>query len=390
MERKYILTNCKDNLTGVLIENNKESRIEVYGASLAYSVDEIYVGRVKDVVPNINAAFVDIRPETTCYMSLEEKCKPVFLNRKNTDKVCQGDLILVQVKKEPVKTKAGVVSSAINITGKYVALTRELQNNTGISKKITDNNKISHLKKLASEFLADDYGYVIRTDAANASDEEILDELKTLAKEYEELLRIAATRKAFSLMRGTETELVKDIVSMKLDEGDEVVTDITELYEELKSRGLCNVRLYEDKLLPLMKLYSIESRIENALKSHVWLKSGGYLIIEYTEAMTVIDVNTGKFDGNSKDKEKTFLKINSEAAVEIARQLRIRNISGIIIVDFINMKSDESRKEISRVLEQELKKDHVHAVFVDYTKLGLCELTRKKVKKPLHELIYQN
>ena len=104
MERKYIITNCKDNLTGVLIEDNKESRIEIYGASLAYSVDEIYVGRVKDVVPNINAAFVDIKPETTCYMSLEEKCKPIFLNRKNTEKVCQGDLILVQVKKEPVKT----------------------------------------------------------------------------------------------------------------------------------------------------------------------------------------------------------------------------------------------------------------------------------------------
>lgn len=385
MERKYILTNCKDNLTGVLMEDNKESRIEIYGASLAYSVDEIYVGRVKDVVPNINAAFVDIRPETTCYMSLDEKCKPVFLNRKNTDKVCQGDLLLVQVKKEPVKTKAGVVSCGINITGKYVALTRELPNNTGVSKKITDNNKIAHFKKLASQFLTEDYGYVIRTDAVNASDEEILNELKALSEEYEELLRISATRKAFSLMKVTQTELIKDITSMKLDDGDEIVTDIPDLYEELKAQGLGNVRLYEDKLLPLYKLYSIESRIENALKSHVWLKSGGYLIIEYTEAMTVIDVNTGKFDGNSKDREKTFLKINSEAAVEIPRQLRLRNLSGIIIVDFINMKSDESRKEIIHILERELSKDHVHAVFVDYTKLGLCELTRKKVKKPLHE-----
>ncbi len=387
MERKYIITNCNNNLTGVLMEDNKESRIEIYGASLAYSVDEIYVGRVKDVVPNINAAFVDIRPETTCYMSLDEKCKPVFLNRKNTDKVCQGDLLLVQVKKEPVKTKAGVVSCGINITGKYVALTRELPNNTGVSKKITDNNKIAHFKKLASSFLTDDYGYVIRTDAVNAPDDEILNELKSLSEEYGELLRISATRKAFSLMKGTETELIKDIKSMKLNNEDEIVTDIAELYEDLKSYGDWNVRLYEDKLLPLVKLYSIETRIDNALKSHVWLKSGGYLIIEYTEAMTVIDVNTGKFDGNSKDREKTFLKINSEAALEISRQLRLRNLSGIIIVDFINMKNEESRKEITHILERELSKDHVHAVFVDYTKLGLCELTRKKVKKPLHELL---
>lgn len=387
MERKYIITNCNNNLTGVLMEDNKESRIEIYGASLAYSVDEIYVGRVKDVVPNINAAFVDIRPETTCYMSLDEKCKPVFLNRKNTDKVCQGDLLLVQVKKEPVKTKAGVVSCGINITGKYVALTRELPNNTGVSKKITDNNKIAHFKKLASSFLTDDYGYVIRTDAVNAPDDEILNELKSLSEEYGELLRISATRKAFSLMKGTETELIKDIKSMKLNNEDEIVTDIAELYEDLKSYGDWNVRLYEDKLLPLVKLYSIETRIDNALKSHVWLKSGGYLIIEYTEAMTVIDVNTGKFDGNCKDREKTFLKINSEAALEISRQLRLRNLSGIIIVDFINMKNEESRKEITHILERELSKDHVHAVFVDYTKLGLCELTRKKVKKPLHELL---
>lgn len=387
MERKYIITNCNNNLIGVLMEDNKESRIEIYGASLAYSVDEIYVGRVKDVVPNINAAFVDIRPETTCYMSLDEKCKPVFLNRKNTDKVCQGDLLLVQVKKEPVKTKAGVVSCGINITGKYVALTRELPNNTGVSKKITDNNKIAHFKKLASSFLTDDYGYVIRTDAVNAPDDEILNELKSLSEEYGELLRISATRKAFSLMKGTETELIKDIKSMKLNNEDEIVTDIAELYEDLKSYGDWNVRLYEDKLLPLVKLYSIETRIDNALKSHVWLKSGGYLIIEYTEAMTVIDVNTGKFDGNSKDREKTFLKINSEAALEISRQLRLRNLSGIIIVDFINMKNEESRKEITHILERELSKDHVHAVFVDYTKLGLCELTRKKVKKPLHEVL---
>ena len=386
MERKYIITNCKDNLTGVLMEDNKESRIEIYGASLAYSVDEIYVGRVKDVVPNINAAFVDIKPETTCYMSLEEKCKPIFLNRKNTDKVCQGDLILVQVKKEPVKTKAGVISSAINITGKYVALTRELPGAVGASKKITDNNVITHLKKLASSYVCEEYGFVIRTDAAKATDEEFIAELEKLRTEYAEMVRIAATRKAFSLMRGCETELIRDIISMKLIDGDEIVTDISSVYDELKAFGFDNVRFYEDKLLPLMKLYSIETRLDNALKSHVWLKSGGYLIIEYTEAMTVIDVNTGKFDGAGKDKEKTFLKINTEAAVEIGRQLKLRNLSGIIIVDFINMKSEENRKEIQKILERELSKDHVHAAFVDYTKLGLCELTRKKVKKPLHEI----
>lgn len=387
MNRKYVITEFQNRITGVLMEEDREVRIEVYGDSPAYCVDEIYVGRVKDVVPNINAAFVDIRPQTTCYMALDEKFSPVFLNRKNTDKVCQGDLVLVQVKKEPVKTKAGVVSCGINLTGKYAALTREMPGMVGISHKISDSARSRELKELVMPYVSEDYGYVIRTDAQKASDDEITEEIKGLIEKYNELVRIAATRTAFSLMYQNESPIIKDILSFKFDETDEVVTDVKEVYEELTAFGIANVRWYEDKLLPLIKLYSIERRIEDALKPHVWLKKGAYLIIEYTEAMTVIDVNTGKFDGTGKDREKTFFKINSEAVTEIARQLRLRNISGIIIVDFINMKDENNRYEIQKQLERELAKDNVHATFVDFTKLGLAEITRKKIKKPLYEIL---
>lgn len=387
MNRKYIITEYENRITGVLMEEDREVRIEVYGDCPAYCVDEIYVGRVKDVVPNINAAFVDIRPQTTCYMALDEKFTPIFLNRKNTDKVCQGDLVLVQVKKEPVKTKAGVVSCGINLTGKYVALTREMPGMAGISHKITDGTRSRQLKELVMHYVTEDYGYVIRTDAKDADDDAIIEEIKSLIEKYNELVRLAGTRTAFSLMYQNESPLVKDILSFKLDEEDEVVTDIKEVYDELIAVNVAKVRWYEDKLLPLIKLYSIERRIEDAMKSHVWLKKGAYLIIEYTEAMTVIDVNTGKFDGTGKDREKTFFKINSEAVTEIARQLRLRNISGIIIVDFINMKDDNNRYEIQKQLERELAKDNVHAAFVDFTKLGLAEITRKKIKKPLHEIL---
>ena len=387
MNRKYIITEYENRITGVLMEEDREVRIEVYGDCPAYCVDEIYVGRVKDVVPNINAAFVDIRPQTTCYMALDEKFSPIFLNRKNTDKVCQGDLVLVQVKKEPVKTKAGVVSCGINLTGKYVALTREMPGMAGISHKITDGTRSRQLKELVMHYVTEDYGYVIRTDAKDADDDAIIEEIKSLIEKYNELVRLAGTRTAFSLMYQNESPLVKDILSFKLDEEDEVVTDIKEVYDELIAVNVAKVRWYEDKLLPLIKLYSIERRIEDAMKSHVWLKKGAYLIIEYTEAMTVIDVNTGKFDGTGKDREKTFFKINSEAVTEIARQLRLRNISGIIIVDFINMKDDNNRYEIQKQLERELAKDNVHAAFVDFTKLGLAEITRKKIKKPLYEIL---
>ena len=185
--------------------------------------------------------------------------------------------------------------------------------------------------------------------------------------------------------------MVKDIEDMNLSSDDEIVTDIPEIYDMLQESipGI-NIRLYDDKLLPLYKAYSIESRIEDALKPCVWLKSGGYLIIEPTEALTVIDVNTGKFDGNEKEREETFMKINSEAAMEIARQLKLRNISGIILIDFINMYNDDNVKKLTKTLADALKNDKDNTKFVDMTKLGLAEVTRQKIKKPLWESVNEN
>lgn len=387
MNRKYIITQYKNYTIGMLIENNKETRIEVYQDEQPYYVDEIYVGRVRDVVPNINAAFVEIRPQTVCYMSLNEKFEPIFLNRKNTTKVCQGDLILVQVKKEPVKTKAGVVSCGINLSGRNIVLTREMADNVGASRKITNQARIKEIKSLVASYVNDDYGYVIRTDAEQASDDEIISELNKLNSEYYELIRIAATRTAHTLMKAARTPVVKDVCELHFDEEDEIVTDLESVYTSLINASAGNVRLYNDDMLSLSKLYSVEHRIENALSKHVWLKTGGYLIIEPTEAMTVIDVNTGKFDGNNKDREKTFYKINSEAVMEIARQLKLRNLSGIIIIDFINMEDENNRRELQKQLEKELAKDSVRTAFVDFTKLGLAEVTRKKIKRPLHEIL---
>lgn len=387
MNRKYIITQYKNYTIGMLIENNKETRIEVYQEEQPYYVDEIYVGRVRDVVPNINAVFVEIKPHTVCYMSLNEKFEPIFLNRKNTTKVCQGDLLLVQVKKESVKTKAGVVSCGINLSGRNIVLTREMAGNVGASRKITNYARIKAIKSLVASYVNDDYGYVIRTDAELADDEEIIAELNKLTEEYSELIRIAATRTAHTLMKPAKTPVVKDVCELHFDEEDEIVTDLENVYSSLVNSSAGNVRLYNDDMLSLLKLYSVESRIENALSKHVWLKTGGYLIIEPTEAMTVIDVNTGKFDGNNKDREKTFYKINYEAVTEVARQLKLRNLSGIIIIDFINMENENNRKELQKHLEKELAKDSVRTAFVDFTKLGLAEITRKKIKRPLHEVL---
>lgn len=384
--KKLVITQYCGKVLSMLFEDNKEIVIELYEKNEEDVLDNIYVGRVKDIVPNINAAFVETAPGNACYFSLIENQNPIFLNNKNNNKLCQGDLVLVQVKKEALKTKAPVVSCNINLSGKYAALSRGKGFCVGVSKKITSEEKISHLKEIAMPYTGENYGFVMRTDSADASDCELTEELTQLVSEYKDLVTKAAMRTAFTLMKKSESPVIRDITSYRLGEEDEIITDIQNLYDEITSKFTVPfVRLYEDLDYPLIKAYSMESRFLDALKPRVWLKSGGYLIIEPTEALTVIDVNTGKFDGNGKDKEKTFLKINMEAAKEISRQLMLRNISGMIIVDFISMEKKENIKELSEYIKKLLLSDIVPAKFVDFTKLGLAEITRKKIKKSLRE-----
>lgn len=178
------------------------------------------------------------------------------------------------------------------------------------------------------------------------------------------------------------------VSSMKLRKEDEVITDNPEIYEALSDKEY-TVSLYQDTMISLTTLCNIEKIINDALSKYVWLKRGGYLVIEQTEALTVIDVNTGKYDGKDKDREDTFLKINMEAAEEVERQLRLRNISGIVVVDFINMK-DDNIKILTDELCAQLKKDIVKCKYVDYTKLGLVEITRQKIRRSLIEYFTKN
>ena len=385
--KKALVTRYQNKILYMLLEEGKEVEIDMYNDEENLIYNNIYVARVKDVVTNINAAFLEIAPGQICYFSLDEK-NVLFLNRKNTTKVCEGDLILVQVVKEAVKTKAAVVSCEINLSGKYVVLTAGKGAFVGVSHKITDKGRQMHLKQLVAPYASDNFGFVVRTGADNAEDGDIEEEIRSLSEEYKKILETAKTRTAFTLIRKNESPLNLNIENAHLEPEDEIVTDDAGLYEEIVSgKHRANVRLYDDKEISLLRAYSVETRIEKALAKNVWLKNGGYLVIEHTEALTVIDVNTGKFDGKEKDREETFLKINLEAAKEIARQLRLRNISGIILVDFINMKSADSRKVLISELERQLYKDRIQTRFVDFTGLGLAEITRQKKKKPIYENI---
>lgn len=384
--KKALVTRYKNKILYMLLEDNKEVEVDVYDNDEELIYNNIYVARVKDVVPNINSAFLEIAPGKVCYFSLDEK-NVLFLNKKNTTKVCEGDLILVQVIKDAVKTKAAVVSCEINLSGKYVVLTVGKGEFIGVSHKIADKERVTHIKQLVSSYVTEEYGLVVRTDAEYAADEDILAEINSLTQEYKNILKIAGTRTAFTLIKKSESPLSLNLNNAHLEDGDEIITDDVEIYNEiLAENSNAGARLYEDKEISLMRAYSIETRIDKILSKNVWLKNGGYLVIEPTEALTVIDVNTGKFDGKEKDREETFLKINLEASKEIARQLRLRNISGIILVDFINMKNPDNRKILISDLEKQLYKDRIPTRFVDFTKLGLAEVTRQKKKKPVYEL----
>lgn len=382
--KKIIITKKNNIILFFLLKDGKEILINAYEESEESVLNNIYVCRVKDVVKNINAAFLEYGPDKVAYMSLDET--PIFLNKKNTDKVCEGDLILAQIVKDAVKTKAPVMSSKLTLTGKYLILDSNNPEKIGFSKKILDKKRINEIRNLIDEFKSEKYGFIVRTEAEYISEDVILSEAKALTTQYEKMLNLAKTRARFTLMYNSEKQLYKDIKNSLLENGDEIVTDDLSLFNELNDNGF-QIRLYEDTEIDIWRNYSLEKKLTDAINKNVWLKNGGYLVIEPTEALTVIDVNTGKFDGNIKNKEESFYKINLEAAREIARQLKLRNLSGIIVVDFINLKDKKNQNELMHEFDLLLREDSVKTKVVDMTKLGLVEITRQKIRKPLHEII---
>ncbi len=420
---QLIVTKWKDrSLTALLCDGNCRSlTLESSDDSL---LGNIYIGKVKNVVKNINAAFIDLGGGKTGYFSLTENKMPLFideLNRltisemtSNKRKVKAGDELLVQVSRDALKTKDPSVTCCLNFPGTYMVLTVG-KPQIGFSAKIKDAEWKERIKSALLEHKDDRFGLIVRTNGASVSVETLCEETEKLKKSMEELFSRAACRTCYSLLEQGTPSYIQSLRDARIGTISKITTDIPEyavsIENWMKSENSqmditsdeqsCNtenqtmsdimsempeLEIYQDENLPLMKLYRLESVLKNASERHVWLKSGGYLVIDPTEAMTVIDVNTGKYTGK-KTKSETILKINLEAAKEVARQLSLRNLSGIIIVDFIDMDSKEDQDKVMRILDEELSRDPVKTVLVDMTRLGLVEITRKKVRRPLHEIL---
>lgn len=374
--------------TAALEDQGRISQLNFSETASKGILGNIYVGKVQNIVKNIHAAFIEIADGIMCYYSLDDKAEPVFTNPKKDSVMKIGDEVIVQVSKEGMKTKLPSVSSNLNFTGRYLVLTSQ-RKELGFSGKLNKEEK-KRIREFLEGEMPENAGIIVRTNARNAKKEEILEELKNLQTRYETLLKKGHSRVCFSLLEEHMPDYLQTLQNVYTQTLDEIVTDDPEVFQAVQNYLNCygeyeiSLRFYEDKLLPLSKLYSLESVLERSLQERVWLKSGEFLVIQPTEAFVCIDVNTGKFSGK-KEIQETFRKINLEAAKEIAWQLRLRNLSGIILIDFINMENQEDKKELLHTLQAYLNQDPIKGTVVDITPLNIVEVTRKKVRKPLLE-----
>ena len=394
---KLLISSYKDKYLAVYFKDNKPYDIEVIDKGIRM-LDSIHIAKVGNIVGNISAAFLDIvSPDNKdekikAYYSLNDNKRHVYTDCFEHAVLKQNDEILVSITKEAAKGKACIASSNLSLSGVYIVLSLGRGKIT-FSSKIDDKVWKEEIKSELEDYLDKDFNIVLRTNSYRVDKELILKELDLLSEEMRGLLEKARHTKAPALIKVSDKEyvgLLKQYLSYELKE---IITDIDEVYADIDSylknnnkTGSVSLRLYKDGLLSLNKLYALDSLIEGIRQRKVWLRNGAYIVIDHTEAMTVIDVNTGKTDIN-KSAQETVYYTNLEAAKEIARQLRLRNISGIIIIDFIDMKSKELRDKLFNKLNKELKEDKVRARAIDYTALNLVELTRKKIKKPLYEVL---
>lgn len=393
LKDKYIATRYKDKILTALVQQDKIVQLDLTGEESTL-LNHIYIGKVKNIVSNIQAAFIDIGNDQICYYSFENNKHPIFTNKisKNKKGLSEGDELIIQLEREGVKTKAPVVSSNLNFAGKYVILTHG-KTTLGISNKIIDKKWRTEVREALAPFLNGEYGFIIRTNAKAVTIDKILEECLILKKQYDSVREAGLYRTCYSCLWKPAPDYISGLRDLYSDNLGSIITDQEDLYEDMQDYLMVyepeqveRLSLYTDILLSLSKLYSIQTVMERALNERVWLKSGGYLVIQPTEALVVIDVNTGKFAGK-KNQQETILKINLEAAKEIAFQIRLRNLSGIVIVDFIDLLNQEDKDTLMEHFGRYLHRDPIKTTLVGMTKLSLVELTRKKIKKPLYEQV---
>ncbi|SIR39737.1 ribonuclease G [Bacillus cereus] len=363
---KRVAIEEKKKIVEFLWKRNEEQEI----------VGHIYVGRIVRTIAGMNAAFVNIGLEKHAYLSYDDV--------PSSYRIHEGQAVLVQVVKEAIDTKGPKLTANIEFTGKYVVY-MPYDEMRAVSRKIKNNKRRQQLLQIEVEGTG---GYIFRSASEKGEIEEIQAEMQRLQQLYEELKRKEGQGKAPLLLHRPATFLDRVFQENPIETIEKVVVDTRSIVKELEENiGKEKVSFYNEKS-SMFNHFGIEREIEKALQKIVWLPNGAYLIVEQMETMTVIDVNTGKFTGK-QNLQDTVLRTNEVAAEEIARQLRLRDIGGMILIDFINMKRREDKEKVRECLMAAMQNDRTYTRVLGFTELGILEMTRKRKKHSLRDVLLE-
>ncbi len=385
---EIIVNKNENNKLIAVIENGK--LVEIYEENeesiKARNEGNIYLGIVKDIVPGMQAAFIDIGTEKNSFIHVKDVIPQVDekiekrIEVKIKEVVKPGQKLLVQIQKDSNDKKGARTSTHIKLTGKYVILMPNT-NIVTISQKIVNETEKERLLNIIKSKLPENTGAIIRTASEKKQEKEIIKDLEQLIKKWQKIkTKFDQTTNTPQLLYTSPSIIEKIILDMPENKISTIEVNDQKEYEEIKNilEELQENNIKLEIKQNLLEKYELEKQIEKAKQRKIWLNCGGFITIDSTEALVAIDVNSGKFTGKST-LEDTVYKVNYEATIEIAKQLRLRDIGGIIIIDYIDMKSEENKEKIEKLLKETLKQDRAKTQVEGFTKLNLMELTRKHI-----------
>lgn len=408
MNSKLILSRINEYELYTLLEDDKVVEFRSNEEDDEKILGNIYLAKINNLVSNINSAFVEISNNELCYLNLNEADNPYVIRSVNKNKLCCGDLLLVQVAKEWDNDKKCVVRTDIELAGELLVLKMNA-NKTSFSSKISDNNIKAGIRALLAEYTDDSFNFIVRTNAAAASFEDISNEACILKEKLEEIKKKAQNLTNPTLICSSNDSLTAFFNDINKSALNEIIAEDTDLFikalDLVKNKG--SLKNYDKKVaknlvtcelsnrpltvreydlsIPINSYYKISKALSEVNSSHIWLKSGANIVIEPTEAMTVIDVNSAKSVKKKNTTEKHFLNVNLEATDEIFKQIRLRNISGIIVIDYIDLNDIEDDNDLIKYIKEKCALMSVKTEYIEMTKLHLVEITRQKVRKPFYE-----
>jgi len=416
MSQEIIINSTPQQIRVALLENDQVAELNIERRKHRGIVGNIYRGRVTKVLPGMQAAFVDIglkkdaflyvsdvydnlEDEDTDFGDEEIEQEPAPKKRKHSKRPLIQDLltrdqeVLVQIAKEPLGTKGARVTCHISLPGRYIVFMPTVEH-IGVSRRIPSQGERNRLRKILKAVKPSNSGFIVRTAGEGREESDLVADIEflirlwgTIKQRNEGVSAPALVHEDLDLGLRTVRDLFTNKVDKLIIDSEEDYQKVLDFTEVTMPHLVDRIRLFV-KDIPIFDHYGIEAELEKALQRKVWLKSGGYLVIDRAEALVAIDVNTGKFVGK-KNLEDTIVKTNLEAAKEVARQVRLRDLGGIIIVDFIDMESQENKRKVVSTLEKELANDRARTNVLELTELGLVQMTRKRVRESLRQMLYQ-